>query len=249
VAVGPAGRDGDRCSAGQHREGCLAADPPGVGPGQQDLGGAEHADAVLGRDQARGKFFDDGRDLGFDVCRGLIECDDPLAEPVHGLVEDAGLSAGAGRARQAGAYPRPALAGQMAQLLAQLVWSGDDDRGEHGPGGLARVNRVVPVNHQQPQRFPVPVAAHLAWLRAGQHFPGRADGIDRVALARPASAHMPRVVDLGHLLAFGGQVAGQAQPVMPGPLHRPCHLAAACRIAGPGQQVRIPCRGGGHLPL
>ena len=31
---------------------------------------------------------------------------------------------------------------------------------------------------------------------------------------------MPRVVDLGHLLAFRGQVAGQAQPVMPGPFHR-----------------------------
>src|SRR5215831_16049575 len=41
VPVGAAGGHGNWRGAGQHGEGCLVADPPGVGPRQQDLGGAE----------------------------------------------------------------------------------------------------------------------------------------------------------------------------------------------------------------
>src|SRR6266516_2240963 len=56
VPAGAAGGHRDRRRSRQHGERCLAADPPGVGPGQQDLRGAERADAVLAGDQAGARF-------------------------------------------------------------------------------------------------------------------------------------------------------------------------------------------------
>jgi len=61
----------------------------------------------------------------------------------------------------------------------------------------------------------------LRRVRAGQQFAGRADGIDRIAFARAALAQVTAGIDLADLLARAGQVAGQAQPVMPGSFHRP----------------------------
>ena len=112
VAVGPAGGDWDRGRTGQHRERCLAADPPGVRPGQQDLGSAERADAVL----CRGQFLNNGSDLGFDICRSLIERGDPLAKPDQSRVKDTRPAVGTARAGQAGACPRPSVTGQAAQF-------------------------------------------------------------------------------------------------------------------------------------
>jgi hypothetical protein len=53
VSAGAVRRTQDWRGAGQHGEGCFAADPPGVGEGHQDLGGAEDAGAGLGCNQPR----------------------------------------------------------------------------------------------------------------------------------------------------------------------------------------------------
>jgi hypothetical protein len=79
--------------------------------------------------------------------------------------------------------------------------------------------------------------------------PGRADRVDRVALAGAASAHVPGGVDLGDLLVLAGQVPGQAQPVMPGALDRPGHRPASGRVARPLQQLGLAFGGGWHLQL
>jgi hypothetical protein len=54
------------------------------------------------------------------------------------------------------------------------------------------------------------------WVRAGEQFTGRADGVDRAALASPALAQVAAAAGLGGLLVLAGQIPGQAQPVMPG---------------------------------
>ena len=46
-----------------HREPCFGGDPAGVGPGQQDLRGAERAEAELGCDDTRGDVRGDLGDL------------------------------------------------------------------------------------------------------------------------------------------------------------------------------------------
>jgi hypothetical protein len=76
----------------------------------------------------------------------------------------------------------------------------------HGRGasGLAGLDGVVPVNHQQPQRFPVTIGPHLPRPGTGQQLARCADGVDRVALARPPLARMPGAVDLRDVLARGG---------------------------------------------
>ena len=164
-------------------------------------------------------------------------------------MQDPGLPVGAGRAGQRGAFAGPPLPGERPEPFAQRGGGGDQDGGQRGAGGLGGLDGVVPVDHQQPQRFAVPVGAHLRRVRAGQQLAGRADGVDRVALARPALADVTAAVDLGYLLALAGQVPGQAQAVMPGPFHRPDDRAVPGSRPDPGQQLLIPCGGGGHLQL
>ena len=120
---------------------------------------------------------------------------DPLAEPGEGLVLDP-RSAGQRRAGQVSAAQARARRsrGTGAQLLTQVRWGGHQDRGQRGAGGLGGLDGVVPVDHQQPQRFSVPIGAHLRWMRGGPAVRGprgRADGVDRVALAGPALPHVP----------------------------------------------------------
>jgi hypothetical protein len=198
---------------------------PALGPGQQDLRSAEVAKSVLGGDHARGHVPDD---LG-DLCPGLGcyvgEGNDSLAEPGEGLVQHPRLPVSAIGAGQRGACFRAPLPGERADLLAEAGGRGGQDRGQRGAGGLAGLDGVVPVDHQQPQGFPVPIGAHLRRYWAGQQFAGRPDGVDRVALARPALPDVAAAVDLRHVLALGGEVAGQAQPIVPGALDRPGHRA------------------------
>ena len=249
VAVGAAGGHRDRGGAGEHAEGSFAVDPSGVGPGQQDLGGGQGAEAGFGGDQAGGHVLDDLGDLRLEPGSLFGEGGDALAEPDQGLVQDPGLPVRAGGAGQRGAFFRAPLAGERPEPFAQRGGGGDQDGGQRGAGGLGGLDGVVPVDHQQPQRFAVPVGAHLRRAGPGEQFAGRADGVDRVALARPALADVTAAVDLGHLLALAGQVAGQAQAVMPGPFHRPDGLPVPGSRPDPGQQLLVACRGGGHLQL
>ena len=68
-------------------------------------------------------------------------------------------------------------------------------------------------------------------VRAGEQLAGRADRVDRVALARPALADVPGAVDLGHLLARGWPGAG------PGPARN-----AGCPRSPTPAAVRQPPR-------
>ena len=221
VAVGAAGGDGDSRGAGEHAEGGFAVNASGVGPGQQDLGGEQGAETGFGGDQAGSHVLDDPGDLRLEPGSLFGEGGDPLAEPDQGLVQDPGLAVRASGAGQGGAFFRPPLAGERPELFAQRGGGGDQDGGQRGAGGLGGLDGVVPVDHQQPQRFAVPVGAHLRRPGPGEEFAGRADGVDRVALARPALADVTAAVDLRYLLAVAGQVAGQAQSVMPRSFHRP----------------------------
>lgn len=153
-----------------------------------------------------------------------------------------GQPVSARRAGQGSAGAGPALGGQVPEFLTQHGRSGDDDRGQHSAGGLAGLDGIVPVDHQQPQRFPVTISPHLPRPGAGQQFPCRADGVDRVALACPPLAHMPGGIDLRDVLACGGQVPGQAQAVVTGALDRPRQLRARGRGTGPGQQLPVAVR-------
>jgi hypothetical protein len=58
---------------------------------------------------------------------------------------------------------------------------------------------------------------------------------------------MPAGIDLLDMLTRGGQVAGQAQAVMPGTLDRPPQPGFSCHPPRPGQDLRIPLRAGGEL--
>ena len=249
VPVGAARRHRDGGGAREHGEGGFAADPPGVGPGQQDLRGAERTDAGLGGDQPGGHVLDDLADLGLELIGRHGEGRDPLAEADQRLVGHPGQPVSTSRAGQGGAGPRSSLGGQVPELFAQLGGSGHDDRAQHSASSLSGLDGVVPVTHQQPQRLPVSVGAQLTRLRAGQQLPGRADRVDRVALAGPPLADVPGGADLGDLLARAGQVPGQAQPVMTGALDRPRQPLPGARLAGPGQQIGVTSRRGGHLPL
>ena len=131
-----------------------------------------------------------------------------------------GLAVSAGRAGQRRAGSRPALTREGTDLLAEPGGRGDEDRCQYGAGGLAGLDGVVTVDHQQPQSLPVSVGAHLRWPRAGQQLAGCADGVDRVALTCPALADVPGAVDLATSWP-ARQVPGQAQPVVPGALDRP----------------------------
>jgi hypothetical protein len=145
--------------------------------------------------------------------------------------------------------PWPAGRGDAAEPFPQRRRGGDQHRGQQGAGGLARGDGVVPVDHQQPQRLPVAVGAHLRRVRAGEQLPGGTQCVDGIALARPPPAHVTAAIDLCHLLALAGQMPGQAQPVMPGALHRPGdRRALRCRL-GPSQQPRITGSGRRHLQL
>jgi len=124
-------------------------------------------------------------------------------------VQDACLPVGSFRAGQRGALAGPPLAGQLAQPLAQRRRCGDQDRGQRGAGSLAGLNGVVRAGHQQPQRFPVAVGAHLGRVRPGEELTGGADGVDRIALARPALAGVMAGVNLADLLTLADQVTGQ----------------------------------------
>jgi hypothetical protein len=173
-----------------------------------------------------GHVLDDGGDLLLELRGDAGEGGDPLAEPDEGLVQDAGLPAGAGRAGQRGAFFGPPLSREGAEPFAQWCGGGDQDRRQRGAGGPGGLDGVVPVDHQQPQRLTVPIGAHLGRVRARQQLAGRPDCVDRVALARPAFAGVPAAVDPGYLLTLAGQMPGQAQPITPGPFHRPEDLAA-----------------------
>jgi hypothetical protein len=86
-------------------------------------------------------------------------------------------------------------------------------------------------------------------VRAGEQLAGGADGVDRVALARPALAHVPGAVDLGDLLPFARQVPGQAQPVVAGSFHRPYRARAGGGRVRPVQHLRVAGHRGRHLQL
>ena len=150
-------------------------------------------------------------------------------------MQDQGLPVGAGRAGQGVAGGGPLAGGQAAQVFAHASGGGDQDRGEQVAGGLGAADGVVPVAHEQPQRFAVAVGAQLAGAGAGEQFPGGAHGVDLVGFAGPALAQMPGGVDVGQLLAGAGQVAGQAQPVKPGAFDRPHQRPATCRGRRPGR--------------
>jgi len=141
------------------------------------------------------------------------------------------------RSGPAGAARRGIGAGarEGTEPLTQWGGRGDQDRGQRGAGGLARLDGVIPVDHQQPQRFAVTVGAHLRRAGAGQQFPRRPHRVDRIALARPALAHVPGAVNLADLLACAGQVPGQAQAVVTGALYSPRQPPARGRGTGPGQ--------------
>ena len=129
-------------------------------------------------------------------------------------------SAASGQVSAAHAFARRSRR-EGADLLAEAGGGGDQDRGQGGAGGLAGLDGVVPVDHQQPQGLPVPVGAHLRGRRAGQQLAGRADGVDRVALARPALPDVPAAVDLGDLLALRRPGGGPGPARSAGFLPRP----------------------------
>jgi hypothetical protein len=249
VPVGAAGRYRDRGGARQHGEGGLAVDPPGVGERQQDLRGGERADASLGGGQAGREVVDQDGDLLFQLGGGAGQHDDALAQSCQGLVQHPGLPVSPARAGQVGAFAGPPVARDAAEPFAQRRRGGDQHRGQQGAGSLGRGDGVVPVDHQQPQRFAVPVGAHLGWPRAGQQLTGGAHSIDGIALARPPLTHVTAGIDLLDVLTSGSQVPGQAQPVMPGALHRPDDWRVPARGPGPGQQPRITSRGRRDLQL
>jgi hypothetical protein len=80
---------------------------------------------------------------------------------------------------------------------------------------------------------------------AGQHRPGRGDGVDRIRLALPTAGLAIRPVDLDHRRALRGQVPGQAGAVGAGALH--ADLDQPTEAGQPGKQRRIAGRCGGEL--
>ena len=160
-------------------------------------------------------------------------------------MQDPGLPVSAGWAGQRGALAGPALAGQGAELLAQLGGGGDQDRGQRGAGGLGRTG------WRCPGRSSAAAAPRGPRRRASGRGAGRASSSRAARTASIGSLLPARRLPICRVLSISatcwpcaGQVPGQAQPVMAGALHRPDDLAGPGSRPDPGQQLGISRRGG-----
>ena len=136
---------------------------------------------------------------------------------------------------------RPGPPGLLGEPGPQVIGPGQDQ----GPGLVDRLGALAAGaalgDHQRADRLHRAVPAlRRAAGPAGLRGPGRADGIERVGLARPAPVLAVRAVHLHDPDAGRGDVAGQARavaasPLDPGQAHRP-------EPAQPAQQPGIAGR-------
>jgi hypothetical protein len=138
--------------------------------------------------------------------------------PQRGLCD--GRDVGGGGGPQGSADPDQVGGGQVAELVAQLVGRGADQRVDLvdrlGPGLAGAEYR----NPQHAQGFHVAVAGLGRAVRGPtQRGAGRADRVDRVGLTRQAPRLAVGSVDLDHHDVVGVQEPGQPRSVAAGPLH------------------------------
>jgi len=137
---------------------------------------------------------------------------------------------------------------QYAQLAAQRLGGGDDQRLHLGLCLGAGGDRAAPGDPQDAQRFdPTGAALRDAGSAAGLSGPGGGFGVDRVGLALPAAGLAVGPVDLDHLDAGHPQVQRQPRAVGPGALDP--DLVQLTMRTQPRQQPGIAGRGGRELPM
>ena len=123
--------------------------------------------------------------------------------------------------------------GLAAELGAEILGRGEDQRLEGVHGGGAGLGGVLAGGQQDPQGLAgARRCAACAWTRGGQGLAGGADGVQFVGLAATAACLL-RPVGLDDQLPGAGERAGQARAVRAAALDCPgrCRRPVACSAA------------------
>ena len=110
---------------------------------------------------------------------------------------------------------------QPAQLLAEPVGSGDDHAAQLHERDLARLDRGVPRQQQQPQRLLMLAGTRPRPTLACKRRAGSTDGVELVIFAVQPPLAAAAAIDLMHLLATALQMTDKPGAVIAGPLDRP----------------------------
>src|ERR1700733_6859658 len=197
-AVGLAGRGGDRAGAAEHRERSFAAEAVDVLPGgDEQLTGVPGGDAEQ-LDGARCGSRDEWLEFVIQVGDFEIESLDPLSDRAQRELRCPGrgseIATGSTKSRADGDLSAKRLA--VRELIAELLWSGDEQVADLHQRGAAGFHGAVTSDAQQPDRFHDPIGLLRDGLRlAGLEQAGRQLSVDRIALADPPASVRVRLVD------------------------------------------------------
>ncbi|GEL18363.1 hypothetical protein PA7_22000 [Pseudonocardia asaccharolytica DSM 44247 = NBRC 16224] len=235
-----AGRDG--CDPGEGGEGGFVAQPAGVGPGHQELGGGDGTDAGQLEQAGTGR-GDELFEFGF-VFGGLgFEHQRAAGHGADRADGGAVLDAVAGQGAQPGAAVKLLVGGAAAQLLAQGLGGVDDQRFELPDGPGAGHYGALASGQQHPHGFAVSAGSWRGQVLACEGLPGSADGIELVGLGAIAPR---RPVDLHDPLATFEQKCGQPGAEAAGALDCPDPPAVAV-LVDEGEQPLVAQRVGGAV--
>lgn len=182
MLVREAGGGRDRGDAGEGGEGSLGAEPPRVGPSDENLCCGDRADAEQ-VEELRRFLPHQLEDLAFELLGLSLEVLDPLGGGVKGADCHAVLDGLSRPIPQASAPCDLGGAGEFAQLGAEVVRRGDDQSLELVDRGGGGENRTLAGGQQDSQGFTLAAGSGLDDVFGGQGLTGRADSIEHVGLA------------------------------------------------------------------
>src|SRR5512132_4394012 len=246
VALGLAGGGGQWRGGAEHRDGGFAAQPLGVvAGGDQQLPGGLHADPGRGH-QLRGELADQGGDELVEVGDLVVELQDAAGQRFqrdpggdHGVAEPGGVGP------PGGAGADELHAGEVADLVAQLLGRRDNVVAQQLQRGPAALDRGGAGQPQYPQRFDRAVfGLGGAGAPAGQGGAGGVLGVEGVVLAPAAPVGAVGPVNLGDLDPGLAEVAGDAGAVAAGALDP--DQAHVTEAAQPADQGAVAGAGGGE---
>ena len=247
VPDGVAAAGGDGGDAGEGGECGLAADPAGVGPGDEELGGGDHADAGQVEQFGAGG-HDELLEVGFVLGGFGLEEQGTAGGGADRRDGGAVLDAVAGQGAEPGAAVELLVGGAAAQLVAQRCGRVHDQRLELADGFGAADDGAVSGGEQDAQGFAVAAGPGCGQMLAGQRFAGGADGVEFVGLGAVTAGRAGGPVDLDDPFAVLEQEGGEPGAEAAGALDRPDPPAGGVQD-GEGQDPFVAHRVGGAVQV
>ncbi len=199
-----------------------------VGPADQDLSGAQSADAGQVR-QLGVNVVDQARDVAFELVRLGLECLDAVGGGAHRPDGGAVLEVLGGTVAQFCAVADLGVAALASQFRAEVLGSGDNQCFEmvdrRGAGG----DRAGSCAHQDAQGFALAPAARLDQAVAAEDFPGGSNRIEGVVLASAAPRWALGSADFDDLFALFAEEGGESGTIAAGSFDGPASLAGHLR--------------------